>query len=347
MLLNGIELIGYSERDDHLSFVLDCTMEDALALDKQALIITNNGEEYKRFEGYSVISVGINDVYVEMECIRKLDDATAGAIKTLESNVKKIEKNVESSAEKIKNIELSASGFDKRITQVKTNVDAASKDIETLKDEATSTTERIGAVETSVTKASEDVAELKAGTEDVYKRIDNAESTVTDMGDVVDSLETNTQAMGVKLDDVVKNVKELVGTSATEARAAIELALFVQAPNLTDDQVLSVSSIWHKWNEDAHYNTGVIVSYNEKLYRCAQEHDAQADWTPDKSPSLWSEVSFTEEGVEEWKQPSGGHDAYAKGKIVMYKGKKWESLVDNNVWEPGAVGSDTLWREVV
>ncbi len=27
-------------------------------------------------------------------------------------------------------------------------------------------------------------------------------------------------------------------------------------------------------------------------------------------------------------------------------GKVWESLVANNVWEPGAVGTETVWREV-
>ena len=31
---------------------------------------------------------------------------------------------------------------------------------------------------------------------------------------------------------------------------------------------------------------------------------------------------------------------------VMHNGKKWESLVDNNVWEPGATGTESLWKEV-
>ena len=28
-------------------------------------------------------------------------------------------------------------------------------------------------------------------------------------------------------------------------------------------------------------------------------------------------------------------------------GKTWESLIDNNTWEPGVVGTETLWSEVV
>ena len=26
--------------------------------------------------------------------------------------------------------------------------------------------------------------------------------------------------------------------------------------------------------------------------------------------------------------------------------KTWESLVDNNVWEPGALGTESLWKDV-
>jgi hypothetical protein len=32
---------------------------------------------------------------------------------------------------------------------------------------------------------------------------------------------------------------------------------------------------------------------------------------------------------------------------VTHNGKTWESLIDNNVWEPGAVGTETLWKEIV
>jgi hypothetical protein len=37
---------------------------------------------------------------------------------------------------------------------------------------------------------------------------------------------------------------------------------------------------------------------------------------------------------------------YMKGNVVLHNDKIWESLVDNNVWEPGTVGTETLWIEV-
>ena len=36
-----------------------------------------------------------------------------------------------------------------------------------------------------------------------------------------------------------------------------------------------------------------------------------------------------------WQQPSGAHDAYAKGDKVTHDGHTWTSTVDANVWEPG------------
>lgn len=39
---------------------------------------------------------------------------------------------------------------------------------------------------------------------------------------------------------------------------------------------------------------------------------------------------------------------YQVGSKVTYNGKKWESMVPNNVWEPGVFGVDqNIWKEVV
>lgn len=37
---------------------------------------------------------------------------------------------------------------------------------------------------------------------------------------------------------------------------------------------------------------------------------------------------------EEFKQPTGAHDAYMKGTTVVYNSKTYKSLIDNNVWSP-------------
>ena len=76
------------------------------------------------------------------------------------------------------------------------------------------------------------------------------------------------------------------------------------------------------------------------------EQAAQESWAPDVSPSLWAKVLIPEPSViPEWEQP-GSTNGYSKGDKVTHNGKTWESLVDNNVWEPGAAGTESLWKEV-
>lgn len=85
MKLNSIELISYAEKQNEVTFVLDCDLTTALALDGQTLTITSEGQPYKVFAGYAVMSVGVQGEYTAMRCARKLEDGTAAAITSLEA----------------------------------------------------------------------------------------------------------------------------------------------------------------------------------------------------------------------------------------------------------------------
>ena len=39
-------------------------------------------------------------------------------------------------------------------------------------------------------------------------------------------------------------------------------------------------------------------------------------------------------GAKAFKQPTGAHDAYAKGTAVLFQNKVYESLIDANTWKP-------------
>lgn len=85
-------------------------------------------------------------------------------------------------------------------------------------------------------------------------------------------------------------------------------------------------------------------------------HDAYPkDWTSTHSDKLWVSlisgnvwepgVSGWREVVEEggegpapWVQPTGAHDAYNMGDVVLYEEQVWTSTTDNNVWTPGVYG---------
>lgn len=96
------------------------------------------------------------------------------------------------------------------------------------------------------------------------------------------------------------------------------------------------------WEPDTEYTADERAQYGEKLYRCVQSHSSQADWTPDATPALWTEVAKPGE-IPVWRQPTGAQDAYQKGDKVHYPGKDdpvYISTVDNNVWSPETYGWD-------
>ena len=122
-----------------------------------------------------------------------------------------------------------------------------------------------------------------------------------------------------------------------------DLVEFLRKARFTadDETALIGKSLYPVWSSGISVSVNDRYQYNNKLYKCVQAHTTQADWTPDKTPALWVEVSLDE--FPEWKQPAGAHDAYAKGDKVKHNGKKWSSDVDANVWEPGVYG----WSEIV
>lgn len=122
-----------------------------------------------------------------------------------------------------------------------------------------------------------------------------------------------------------------------------ELVEFLRKARLTadDETALTGIALYPVWSSEISVSVNDRYQYNNKLYKCVQAHTTQADWTPDKTPALWVEVSLDE--FPEWKQPAGAHDAYAKGDKVKHNDKKWESTADANVWEPGVYG----WSEIV
>ena len=85
------------------------------------------------------------------------------------------------------------------------------------------------------------------------------------------------------------------------------------------------------------------VLYNNVLYKVLQNHTSQETWTPTSAPSLFAKVLTSEGVILEWEQPSSTNP-YMKGDKVKFKGKIYESLIDNNVWSPE--GYPAGWKEI-
>ena len=131
-----------------------------------------------------------------------------------------------------------------------------------------------------------------------------------------------------------------------EAAKIVRATMDKAGAMLTDEQALQVTTLYPLWDATKTYAVGDRVRYAGNLYRCLQPHTAQETWNPADAPSLWAKVLTSETGeILPWVQPDSTNP-YAKGDKVTHNGKTWESLVDNNVWEPGAVGTESLWKEV-
>lgn len=133
---------------------------------------------------------------------------------------------------------------------------------------------------------------------------------------------------------------------ARELRAILEKAMTI-ASGLTDAEAVAATCLHPKWSGNGvAYVKGQRVQYENTLYTVLQAHTSQATWTPTAAPSLFAKVLIPDPAViPEWEQPDSTNP-YKKGDKVTHNGKTWESLVDNNVWEPGATGTESLWREV-
>lgn len=131
-----------------------------------------------------------------------------------------------------------------------------------------------------------------------------------------------------------------------ELRAILEKAMTI-ASGLTDAEAVAATCLYPKWSGNSiAYVKGQRVQDDGVLYTVLQNHTSQAGWKPTAAPSLFAKVLIPDPTVvPEWEQPDSTNP-YMKGNKVRHLGKIWLSLVDNNVWEPGAIGTEALWQEV-
>ena len=124
------------------------------------------------------------------------------------------------------------------------------------------------------------------------------------------------------------------------------LALTFFAETLSDAQALQVPMLFDEFDGNGvAYEVGKRVLYNDILYKVIQAHTSQADWTPVAAPSLFAKViNETMDGsIPEFEQPDSTNP-YMKGDRVIFNGKVYESLIDNNVYSPEAYPAG--WKEI-
>lgn len=105
--------------------------------------------------------------------------------------------------------------------------------------------------------------------------------------------------------------------------------------NATDEQAYIMRYLYPEWLGDGlEYKKDDRFIYEDKFYKVLQDHTSQSDWTPDTASSLYVEIADPSNEYPEFKQPTGAHDAYAKGDKVTFEGKHYISLIDANTYSP-------------
>ena len=85
-----------------------------------------------------------------------------------------------------------------------------------------------------------------------------------------------------------------------------------------------------------------VATLSAKVQKIKETVESGSTVVPDPEPPITEEYPA-------WEPYNGIPPVpYQVGSKVTHNGKKWESMVPNNVWEPGAFGVDqNIWKEVV
>lgn len=103
-----------------------------------------------------------------------------------------------------------------------------------------------------------------------------------------------------------------------------------------------------EWKAGIEAKEGSLYRYNGAVYqvKTGQSHTTQENWNPERDNTLWSRMGVVEEVATET-TPAWSTGNYPKDFKVTHKNKTWVSMVDHNIWEPGAPGVyDDIWKEV-
>lgn len=138
----------------------------------------------------------------------------------------------------------------------------------------------------------------------------------------------------------VKTNEELAlsetGISTIEEAEQLRQELNEIISEMTDEEAVERPILFPNWKSGKEYTVNTRIRYGGRIFKVLQNHTSQDDWTPSRAPSLFAEILTSEDGEpQEWQQPSSTNP-YLTGDKVIYNGKVYKSLIDNNTWAPDA-----------
>lgn len=156
-------------------------------------------------------------------------------------------------------------------------------------------------------------------TKEVVNEYDNSEYSLA--GDITDHRDgTVSIKMGkpTETESAKATVTALAGAPVTYARA-VELRPIIEqaAVSLSDGEAATVPELITAWAYPVDYAEGDRRSYGGKVHKCRQGHTSQADWTPDKTPALWTVIDAEHAGTQDDPIPASRGMEYEYGKYYL------------------------------
>lgn len=154
------------------------------------------------------------------------------------------------------------------------------------------------------------------------------------------------EVVPTELTEAIQEIVDFCGDLKTDKEQAAEMAADYITETAPLETQLEMITLFIEWKPSLSLEVGKRIQHEGILYEVIQSHTTQADWNPDKTPSLFKQLSPVDgvDETQEWVKPLGVHDAYSKGDKVIFDEKTYESVIDNNVWSP--VDYPTGWKEV-
>ena len=150
--------------------------------------------------------------------------------------------------------------------------------------------------------------------------------------------------MGVKY--IINDLDIIRAINDSKTNKEVSNIVFVQMAQdgtLDDITISEHPEVFPKWSENWTGKAGTIMEDEGRLYRSIHDITNVAQNTkPSETPSMWTAIADPTVEYPDWSQPLGVHDAYGLDAKTSRNGKRWISIVDNNIWEPGVYG----WEEV-
>lgn len=122
------------------------------------------------------------------------------------------------------------------------------------------------------------------------------------------------------------------------------------AVNGTPDQAIQVMALFPVWAPGVYSQEmlGQARLYNDYPYKLGQAHDSTSnpDWTPEATPALWWPYhGSTVETALPWRKPTGAHDMYKQGEMMVWTDGRVYRCKQDTAYSPDEYAQ--AWEVVV